>query len=57
MKNNKFQYDPGRRTALKGIALGGAATMAGGVGSIISSCTTRKEPDRTKAAVGKGQMT
>ena len=57
MKNNKFKYDPGRRTALKGIALGGATTIAGGVGSLLTSCSSSKEPDRSQAAVGTGEMT
>ncbi|MDE5934738.1 MAG: aldo/keto reductase, partial [Muribaculaceae bacterium] len=57
MSNSKFKYDPQRRTALKGIALGGMATIAGGVGSLITGCSPKKTSDRSAAAVGGGEMT
>ena len=40
--NSKYKYDPRRRTILKGLAVGGAATLAGGVGAVITSCSAKK---------------
>ena len=55
--NSKYKYDPRRRTILKGLAVGGAATLAGGVGAVITSCSAKKEPESSAAAVGGGEMT
>lgn len=57
MSINKFKYDPKRRAVLKSIALGGAATMAGGVSPLIAGCSSPKESDHSAAAVGGGEMT
>ncbi len=55
--NSKYKYDPRRRTILKGLAVGGAATLAGGVSAVITSCSAKKEPESSAAAVGGGEMT